>query len=429
MNFDRKLLYNETVSILRELNQIPSSPFLPQAQIKFLTRFLKEHGYDYKINPYCLVVQKPSKNKDARKLIISSHLDHPGAVLKNNQEGVFFGSVGLERLEKQAQRSDLILKVFDPTGKHLGVGKVTKFFGNHGKFKFQASFEVPNNSYAQYDIPYFKEDKDEIGVYNADNAIDTAVMLSILKQGFESPYETYFVFNFHEEVHQLSAWHLASINYFNLTKRDFVLNLESPIIETNKPEKYPQLTYVDGPVLKLSNLGCLFGHLVKGDNLVEKMVRLISKKQNLKIQIGLAKGSDEARCFSNFPLAANIATLAIPNRYKHNWGENDAIVPEKILKNDIKVFGEILRHFLATDLELPELEKVKSLAGVVKESDDITNKKMMRNKMILNRRLLLSFSPTIHRGYYFPMNVIDKILDLLFAAISYPCYFYWKIFS
>ncbi len=425
----KQSLYQDTVNILRELNQIPSSPFLPNAQIKFLTEFLKKHNYDYEINPYCVVVRKKSPDKNARKLIISTHLDHPGAVMKNNSEGIFFGSVGLERLEKVIKESKLSLKVFNPDGKYLGKGIVTKFFDNDRKFKFEADFDIPTNSYAQYDIAYFKETKDELNVYNADNAIDTAAMLALLKQGFTSPYDVYFVFNFHEEVHQLSAWYLASKNYFNLTKRDLVLNLESPIIETNKPEKYPKLTYTDGPVLKLSNIGCLFGHLVKGDNLIEKIAKSISKKYRLPLQIGFAKGSDEARCFSNFPLTANIATLAIPNRYKHNWGVSDAIVPERILKNDIAIFDEIFRYFLMTEPTSTELTKIKSLAGEVKLSDDVTNKNMMKSKDALNRRLSLSFLPTIRRGYYFPKNWFDKFLDIIFAAISYPVYFYWKLFS
>lgn len=429
IKFDGQQLYDQTVDILRELNHVPSSPFLPQAQVKFLVNFLKEQNLKFEINQYCVIVKQLSREPGARKLIVSSHLDHPGAVLKNNKEGVFFGSVGLERLEKLVQDDELILKVFDPSGKYLGIGQVTEFFKNNKRrFKFEADFEVPTNSYAQYDLEYFKENKDEINVYNADNAIDTAVMMALLKVGFESPYDAYFVFNFHEEVHQLSAWYLAEKNYFKLTKKDLVLNLESPIIQTNQPEKYPELTYTDGPVLKLSNLGCLFGYLVKGDNLVEKIVRLVSQKYKLPIQVGCAKGSDEARCFSSFPTTANIATLAVPNRYKHNWGQKDAIVPEMILKKDIAAFGDILCRFLIYDWKDEELDKVTSLAGEIKKGDDITSKEMMRNKDILNRRISLSFLPTIYRGYYFPMNFIDKALDLFFAAISYPVYFYFKYF-
>ncbi len=415
----RSLLYKSTIEHLKKMNSLPSSPFVVGAQVRYVEHFLTKHGYEYKKTSYSLIVNVPAKSR--RKLVVMTHLDHPGAVLDGRGRGIFFGSVGLERIERRIKKG-FYLRVLSPTGERLGLVKLTGVGRNKQKFRYSANFVVPRNSSAQFDIPVFEEDENYLKAYNCDNAIDTAVMLALLEEKFVPIYDTYFVFNIHEEVHQISAWKLARDNELGLTKQDMVLNLESPIIATNKDFRGPSLNYVDGPVVKLSNLGCLFGFMVNGDNDLEKMLEIIAKKNNDKIQTGFAKGSDEARCFSSFDYTANIVTLAIPNKYKHNWGSKDEFVAEKILKRDVKVFGSLLHSLLTTSIKAKEIKEVSGLSGLAKRNDTITDRLGMRRKAILNNRLDIRYRPVAWRGYYFPESVADWLLDKIFGAWSY---IYW----
>ena len=353
-----------------------------------------------------------------------THLDHPGAVLDGVGGGIFFGSVGLERIEREVIKGLMFLRVYSPTGKYLGKGKVTRLKRNKQNFEFEADFVVPRNSSARFDIKEFSEDKDFLRVYNSDNAIDTATVLALLSKKFEPVYDTYFVFNVHEEVHQISAWKLARDNELDLSRQDMVLNLESPIIATNENGDGSELTYVDGPVMKLSNRGCLFGFMVAGDNELEKGIELIANKNKHEVQKGFARGSDEARCFSSFDYTANIVTLAVPNKYKHNWGSKDEFVAEEILKKDVKVFGDLLYDFLTTPLEENELRGVVSLSGLAKQNDLITDIGDLRKKMILNNRLDIRYRSVNSRGYYFSESIADLLFDKVFGAWSY-LYWFW----
>lgn len=414
-------MYKRTVEHLKEINSLPSSPFAVDLQVKYVELCLQKYGYKYEKTPYRLTVHIPSNTKT--KLVVMSHLDHPGAVLNGKGGGIFFGSVGLDRIEKKI-KSGFYLRVISSMGEKLGLVKLTGMGRNKQNFTYSADFVVPRNSSAQFDIPVFEEDDDYLRVYNSDNAIDTATMLALLEEKFIPVYDTYFVFNIHEEVHQISAWKLARDNELDLGKHDMVLNLESPIITTNEKYDGPKLTYVDGPVMKLSNLGCLFGFMVAGENELEKRIELIAKKNNHKVQKCFAKGSDESRCFSSFANTASIVTLAIPNKYKHNWGTKDEFVAEEILKKDVKVFGVLLYDFLTTPVEEKELRKTVSLSDMVKKRDSITDRGDLKKKMILNNRLDIRYRPVVLRGYYFPESITDLLFDKVFGAGSY-LYWFW----
>lgn len=401
-----------------------SSPFVVGSQVKYVEYCLQKYGYKYEKTPYNLLVHIHSKIKT--KLVVMSHLDHPGAVLDGKGKGVFFGSVGLDRIEKKIN-SGFYLKVISPDGEMLGLVKLTGMGRNRQNFTYSADFVVPINSSAQFDIPQFEEDKDHLKVYNSDNAIDTATMLAILELKFTPVFDTYFVFNIHEEVHQISAWKLARDNKLDLSRDDMVLNLESPIISTNENGGGPKLTYVDGPVLKLSNFRCLFGYKVAGQNMLEKIIDLVAQKNKHKIQKGFANGSDESRCFASFDYTANIVTLAIPNKYKHNWGVRDEFVAEEILKKDVEVFGELLYEVLTSSVSEAEFEDCVSLSGIAKQNDLITDKGDIKRKMILNNRLDIRYRPVVWRGYYFPQSFADYLADKVFGALSYV-YWFWANF-
>lgn len=421
-------LYLKTIEHLKKINSIPSSPFAVSLQVKFLEETLKQLGYEYDKSEYSLIVRVQPKVKNTKKLVLMTHLDHPGAVFDGQGGGVFFGSVGLERVERAIQES-LFLRVYSTAGEYLGKGKISGLAKQKQNFYFESDFSVPRNSSGCFDIEEFSEDERHLRVYNSDNGIDTACMLALLSLRPETVYDTYFVFNIHEEVHQISAWELAKNNHLNVGRDDLILNLESPIIETNVTVSGPRLTYDDGVVLKLSNLGCLFGGLVPGANMIEKVVRHVANKSKIELQLGFAKGSDESRCFSSFTFTGNIATLAIPNKFKHNWGTNDEFVAEEIKVQDVKDFGRLVQAVLETEISAGEIEMVKSLAEEQKENDVITDSESMRKKAILNDRLDIRYRSVLKRGYYFPVKLTDYFKDWFGGLISYIYYIWQQIWS
>ena len=421
-------IYNNTVEYLKKINSLPSSPFGVGLQVELIEEVLRGLNLEYVKTNYFITVHLKSQSKSTRKLVVMSHLDHPGAVLDGNGKGIFFGSVGLERVGNAVGLGKMFLKVFSPKGENLGLAKVTCLHKQRQNFTVESDFPIPKNSTAVFGLKEFSEDRENLYVYNADNGVDTATMLALLEEGLTPVYDTYFVFNFHEEVHQISAWKLARDNFLGITQDDLVLNLEAPIIATNVLGNGPKLNYEDGIVLKLSNLDCLFGHLTPGENLLENTTRFLAKTKKLSVQIGFAKGSDEARCFSTFPYTANIATLAVPNKFKHNWGENDAFVPETIKKYDVRALGILVKAVIETEVKEVDLQESGSLVSGYKQKDEVTNETIIKDKANLNTRIDWRYKSVIKRGYYFPITLRDHFDDLLCRSMFYLIYLWQKLY-
>ena len=226
-------------TILKELQDVPSVPFLPKLQIRYISRFLQDLGIKFESTNYAIVV--PPKIFDDRrpKIIIMSHVDHPGVVLRDNTEGIFMGLADGSNIRDYLNNQPIPIKIYSPVGSYLGKGKITSMSSYPKQNVFiKTDIEVSANSYGQFDVEYFKEDGDNVYVYNADDGLCVATMLKLIEDKLVSDFNIYYVFNLFEEVHQITSWHLAKKNYFVLTEKDFVINLECAKVETIKPEKY-----------------------------------------------------------------------------------------------------------------------------------------------------------------------------------------------
>jgi putative aminopeptidase FrvX len=414
MNLNSNLL-----KILQEIQEVPSSPFLPKPQKRFVKSFLKKNQIPFTEDSHSIIAN-PVKNPSAPKLVFLTHLDHPGFVLKNNKEGIAFGSVGLPRLKKKLP---IPLKIYSPSGKFIGKGHLSRIKGRN--ISTEIDFDVPINSFAQYDIPYFSETSKSLKLYNADNAIDTAVLLHLLTQKLNSKFDLYFVFNFHEEVHQISAWSFSKRNPLGIGTQDIVVNLEAPIIENQKNKYLPSVNYLKGPVLKLSNIDLVFGYKNPGVNMAETLLKTVSKRHKLPLQVGITKGSDESRTITYFGLTPNIVTLAIPNRFKHNLGKSGQVVPESILKKDVFVFTKLLRKIVASSpnsLKKTNLDK-DNMSQKLKVNSSLTNESIQLHKAQLNTRLAIYYRSVIKRGYYYPQTIFDHLQDLSLKLLFYLQFF------
>ncbi|MBU1200096.1 hypothetical protein KJ953_01005 [Patescibacteria group bacterium] len=418
-------LNQHLLELLQEIQEIPSSPFLSKPSKEYIISLLTKYNVPFSFNHYSIIA-RPVQNPGATKLVFLTHTDHPGAVLKNNRIGILFGSVGLGRLGKQLP---IPMKVFSPQGKYLGKGEITHIEKSR-KIGTKIDFDVPKNSFAQYDFPYLKNTPTHIKLYNADNGIDTAVMLHLLSKRIESGFDLYFVFNFHEEVHQISAWHLSRHNPINIGSRDIVINLEAPIIENQKNKFCPPVNYENGPVLELSNLNMVHGYKNPGKNLAEVLLKTTAHRYKLDLQIGATKGSDEARAITNFGLTPNIVTLAIPNRYKHNRGSDGQVVPEEILKKDVVIFSKLLSKAILFDpKKLNKIStKMTNLSLQIKKNDCITDKDVQLQKAKLNDRLDVYYKAIIKRGYYFPESLKDSFQDFALKLLFYFMFLIQKLY-
>lgn len=410
-------------NITQNLQDIPNVPFLINPIKKYIKKVIKESGYELGESDYSLIVNF-IKNPGKRKLIFMAHTDHPGIIIKSQKSGIAMGTLEVDRLRKILTQKPVFLKIFNPDGKYIGKGNMLEIYKDDRSIKLDIDFDVPVNSFAQYDVKYFKSDDNKLEAYSLDDTISVAIMLSLLKNQFKSHYDVYLVFNLYEEVHQISAWTLAKYNILNIKKDDILINLESQKVENVDGGSYPTANYEDGPILQLSNTGCLFGYNVKGDNQSEKIVKYCAKKADIKLQIGLTKDSDDSRPFSYFPLTSNIISLNIPNKYKHNCGSDGEIIPETVYIKDVSDVYKLIVMIIQSDHD-PKNEV--SLSAKIKAKGEITKANLMMEKAHLNERLDIAYKSVIKRGYYYPLSMFDFFYDLACKVGFYLAFYLQKL--
>lgn len=416
----------ELTKLIKDYQVIANAPFAQKNTSKFITDYLDLHHIDYTKSNYGIFIHKKGSTANTQKLILMCHTDHPGIVLKNATEGVFFGSPHLERFVGKSQK----IRIFNEEGLYVGSGYITGITDLYTqRVGIFADCPVKKNYIAHLDIKPFEEDVDKMYLYNADDGINVSLLLYMVTQPYDSDLDLFFCFMIHEEVHQISSWKIASTNQLNITDEDFIVNLECLKIENILDGKYSCANYENGLVLQLSNTGCLFGYKDNRPNLSESLIGLAGLRACVPLQIGVIKDSCDSRPFSFFNLTPNICTITIPNRYKHNESNSGAVICEEIYKRDVYHMINLLEQLLhIKKVDLDDLSSEDIFSTKLKKHDDVTDKSLMYSKYVLNSRLNISTYPVVMRGYYYPKNLSDLIADFLFKALSYVVYFYIKLF-
>ena len=422
---------NHVIKLFEEYQKIPNVPFLTKFTSKFIRHYLDNNSIKYTETPYSIIVNFKPENKEAnnkRKIIFMAHLDHPGIVIKNKNVGILMGLNEPKELSTLIDKNPVSIVVYNPKGEFLGKARIKKFTSdNKQRVTIESDFNIPKNSFGQFDVPRFSEDNGKLYAYNADDGIMVNIMLGLVLRKPKVTFDTYFVFNKHEEVLQVSAWNLAKRNCLEISEKDLIINLECLKTESVDTDKYPAVNYEDGPVLQLSNKGCLFGYKNAGKNFAELLSIAMAEKYDLPIQIGLISDSCDSRPFSQFGITSNICTITIPNKYKHDGADDGDIRPEEIYKKDVECVIELLDKILTSDLDADVNKSTKSLSEEVKGSDDVTDKKLMKIKMIVNERLDTAYKNVVKREYFYPKNLFDHISDFALKSLSYISYLINKI--
>ncbi|MBU1132870.1 M28 family peptidase, partial [Patescibacteria group bacterium] len=390
---------NDIKQIFKEYQEVPNVPFQQRFTSQFVIDFLKSNNIEYKETNYIITIKKPSRNSNGRKLVLIAHLDHPGIVLKNNKEGVFLGLIGAKKLHAALVESSIDLRVFDPKGKYIGIVQLIGLEDSPKQIvNIKADFTIPRNSFGMFNVTSFKETTDTIQVYNADDGVMVSVMLDLIRNTKDSGFDLIFVFTKHEEVRQVSSWHLAKHNTLDIKPEDIIINLESLKTQSVNPEKYGEIDYNKGLTLQLSNIGCLFGYKNPGKNFAEVLLKDIAQRNGVPLQVGLIKDSCDSRPLTHFGLTPNICTLTIPNKYKHNGADDGKIRSEEILKKDIESVANLLVKALGSDIKTLEESKTESLSEKIKEDDDVTDLELMKERELVNERIEVSYKDIIRRG-------------------------------
>ena len=296
------------------------------------------------------------KGKSTRKIYVISHLDHPGIVFKNKDYGLPLGSVGYDKLGnydytrviRQQEIKPILLRIYSPNGKfqqkatvgHISTKNVVPIIS------VNSSLPISLNSFGIWDTSIFNKHAETIQMRNADNNAATVIAVKLLLESRHlKNIDLEVIFTYLEEVVQISSMAIAqrgTTPFGKITPESFIINLDPMEIETGETEqnlirklKLKQPNYKDGLIIKANDRNLVYGLYFKETNQAEVLLNQGAREMNIPHQQTITCNSTDAKSFSLFSLTPNIATIAIPCRYKHNQGINGEFVPEEVMQRDL----------------------------------------------------------------------------------------------
>lgn len=440
---------NYALESLKELGEIPSVPYLYEAAKREVEGRLRGLGF-VSYNPEvhrekegCFIVSdelatyvKIRRGDPKFSLVISSHLDHPGFAIKNSKEGIALGSVGIMRLRRYAQQEGVPLRVYGRSGELITTNvSIIRVSEKEAKpiITLESKDEISPNSHGIFDLPFISVEGRKIRMLAADNVACTAAILQCIKNVVENKnqfkdVDLTVIFPYIEEVKQISIAGIAKRGktpFEDLNKDIIYIALEAmeSEIDNNQRKILQELglsgpNYKDGVLVKTTDSGLVFGQSYQSErNLAEELLLEACVVDNIRCQHTISSGTSEGTALSLFDISSNIATLVIPNRYKHNCGNQGEIVPEEIRINDLVDAIKILSNTIQLSGKEIPIEK-KALSIRLKKTSLTASRKEMKVMKKEREALLTASLPRLRWAHFYPTSPGERAIIDFHRALA-----------
>lgn len=410
-----------------KLSQIPNAPFLYRPSLDFVKQHesLRSKGVKTAEDTFAFYVNI-SHGNPTRKIIVTTHLDHPSFILNGRGYGIPFGSIHPDLLSRSS------VKVYSKEGDFIGSGEIHS--PHRQRNKTFITFDGPShpaNSHAVWDLePPFRESAGIINMAAADDVITTSICLEAIRRISVHPFDDVsitFAFTKVEEIRQLSATGIAIRKKFPfgiLSENDIIVPLEADHIETTQRHSneaqvlnLPLPSDTGGLIAKTSNHSVVFGQEFPNNrNCAEDILLNLAKRYNLTLQTCVAAGVDDGTAFTIFPITPHIVTLSLPNPTKHNFGGTTKPGYEQVRVTDVKTLLKILIA-LGTE-SLDSKPNPNSISSKLKSSGLKANRPTVSQLRGEHIQVLLSSYPHLISARYFAESFADSSFNVLAAALA-----------
>ncbi len=406
-------------NLLNEIASTPNAPFLYKASQGLIRRILvRKEIPDLSIkNDEFALYARVKRGNPQKSLIVMTHIDHPAIVLKNAQYGIAFGSIGYERISQNLASSPIPVKIYGPTGNRQQLAYIKQFDIKRGTpvVSVEANEPILPNSHALWNIPTFEKTNGIIKMQNADNGAVTAVAIQLLLESSDfTDIDIQVVFVYVEEVHQIASTGIAkrgATPFGKIDEHTFIINLEAMEVETTVPEEalIQELNlvcpkYDAGVLIKVNDGQFIYGfYFSEIANQAESLVRYIAETENICHQYTITTGSTDAKSFSLFPLTPHIITLAVPCKWKHNYGPKGEFVPEEVYERDLNNILVLLK-LVAGNISSTAINSKNSLSSELKKRNYGLSIRQVEDLRKQRLRLMKAAQPRLRKGIYFDTN-------------------------
>ena len=268
--------------------------------------------------------------------------------------------------------------------------------------RVETSIPVPANSHGLWNVTDFEVKDDKVFMQSADATVVVLVMLALIEQIALFPenfpnLDVTFAFTFLEEVFEISASALAMKRrtpFSRVDDRWLIIVLEcmesAPLASQNQlvssqnlvgqnlrslrltdddraysPGSREPLSSFEtvhglyksldlslpnhdaGIVIRVNDTDCVYGYEFPDQpNFAESLLLSTVEELGIAYQHTLYGGACNGTAYSLFPTSSHIATLNVPNPYKHNIYSDGSIVAEQVKVADIESAARILARIL-----------------------------------------------------------------------------------
>lgn len=425
----RQETLGSALSTARELSAIPNAPFLYKPALEFIknSEILKSPRVKTAENIFAFYANIKEGNP-SRKIIVTTHLDHPFVILDGKGQGIPFGSVPPEFLNKTN------VKIYSKEGVFIAKGQINnpKHTGKRNYVEVIGPNHSPN-SHAIWDLETpFETNAGRVLMLAADDVVTTAVVLEAIRVICNSPIpldvDITFAFTKVEEVRQISATGISLLRrtpFGVITPNDLIFPLEADRVDTCPIHSEVSrstgiaLPHQDkGIIIKTSNLEVVLGQELKGEqNDAENVILNMTDKNSINVQSCVSAGVDDGTAFTIFPTSPHIATLSIPNPNKHNFDGSLSPVHENIALNDVNSLLMLLISLGTKKLDDRPHNKSTSqkLKSSLLKADSSTITRLRKEHL----RVLISSLPHLKFAKFFPETPFEFSINLLASALAY----------
>ena len=434
---------------LIKLGEIPNTPYLYGPAKKVVEGRLQELGFlDYQPESHkeqegffvtadeLAIYSRIRRGNPEHSLVITSHLDHPGFVVKNSQEGLALGSVGKLRLRELSQKEGIPLRIYSYQGELItDSARISRISKNLTKptVTLESPEKISPNSHGVFDLPFVSVEDGKIRMLAADNVACTTAILQAIKTIVEdesqfSNIDLIVIFPYIEEIKQISVTGIAKRKqtpFGELEQKTIYISLEAMESEIDDSQRallekmgLPEPNYQDGLLIKTTDSGLVFGQAYpSARNLAEELLLNAAEAEKIRIQHTISSGTSEGTPLTLFEISSNLATLVIPNRYKHNLGDKGEIVPEEIKIRDLISAIKILTKTAKLTGE-KILSPEKTLSNRLRRSSLIADTKRIR-RMKREREVLLTASlPRLRTAHFYPASLQEELIVDFHRALA-----------
>lgn len=374
--------------IISDLDKFANTPYLTEDLSAYLHQRFEGHNSFQIAEDHLGLYLNYKHGNPKHKVIIDSHLDHPGFIMRRDGIAVPIGSIaGQDDIEYLKKFLPYPVNIIDKESQKPIEGLITGLYSINQKTELKIEYQkgatkLRNNVQIQLILENDYQSS-TIKSRSADNHAASTSMISVIDWiEHERPIsDVTFIFSKLEEIKQSSSTLLALRNFTPFGKiysDTLIIVLEAGLmgsnINTDSILGGEGTNYENGPVVRVGDDDLIFSSS-NTYNLSESAALNALEASGGQYQHGMSVSYSNATPYTLFSDSNNVVGITIPCRFKHNMDPLRGFVPEEVYSKDIEITTQILKHILFQTIYGIDLNQNAILKGEISNNPDLIQRK------------------------------------------------------